>query len=110
MHKSVLMHPNIHKGSKINHISHGSLEHQPGVRSFISSTSLLRMGFGISSLGVSSRLFQLFHNISQGRFSQIQLCGQLLVVSHLFEIPLSPPDVISSGTQPSFARSPLTAS
>ena len=74
MHQAILMHPNIHKHAEINDIPHRSRQHH-ALLQILHGKHITAQDRGRRILtGISSRLFQLTHDILQGRHADSKLC------------------------------------
>ena len=76
MHQSVLMHADIYKCAKVNHIAHGAFQLHAGLQVLQPHHIAAQQRFGQAVAHIAPRLAQLGHNIHQGRFAHAKCFAQ----------------------------------
>lgn len=87
MYQTILMDSDIHKGTEINDISHGSLQYHARSQIFDLEHVTAQDWFWHILTRITGRRFQFLYDIPESQFADFQILCKLFVIPDFFEIP-----------------------
>ena len=87
MYQTILMDPDIHKGTEINDISHGSLQYHARSQIFDLEHVTAQDWFWHILTRITGRRFQFLYDIPESQFADFQILCKLFVIPDFFRDP-----------------------